>query len=78
MQNPMSNPYEMVIRELGVQKRDQVIERAIVAELRALGPGLFRCLRPVAPIRDEVRHGVDSFDLAVQFEHELTAARDEE
>jgi len=77
VQNAMSNPDEMVIAEFGAQKRHQVIERAIVAELRALGPELLGCPRPVVPFRDEVRCAVDAFDLAVQLEFKFSAARNE-
>ena len=36
----MSNSYKMVAGELGAQKCDQVVEGAIVAELRTFCPGL--------------------------------------
>ena len=76
--DPMPNADETVIRQLRAQKRTQVIERSIVAEARALGPGLLRHRLPVATLRDEAGCGVDPFDLAAHGQIELIVPRGEE
>ncbi len=40
MHDAMADADEAMLGELGAQERDQVIERAVVAELRALAPRL--------------------------------------
>ena len=46
--------------------RHQMLERAGVAKLGALAPGLLGGQLASAILRDEVRRGVDAFDLAAQ------------
>ena len=51
MHDAMPDADEPVVRELRSQKRDQVIERAVMAELRALGPRLLAAVVPSRPSR---------------------------
>ena len=78
MHDPMADADEWHSCELGAQKRDQVVERAVMAELRALGPRLLRRDRSVAPLGDKVGCSVNPFDLAANGELQLAAAREKE
>src|SRR5258705_5007416 len=75
--HPMPDSDEAVMRQLGAQEREQVIEGPIVAEIHALGPGLLR-LRSLMLLGAETRRGVDRFVLPAKIELELLALLDEE
>jgi hypothetical protein len=76
--NTMSHSDETIASELGAQKRDQIIERAVMTERRPFGPALLRCRCPVAVLGDEARCGVDFFNLAAHLQFEIMATIEKE
>src|SRR5262249_39863130 len=73
----MADTDETIIRELGAQKPDQVIERPVMTELRPEWPRLLRLGRSVAPLRDEVRGRVDLLDVTAHVKLELVTAHEQ-
>src|SRR5713226_8507335 len=70
----MPNTHEPLGREFGAEERDQMIERAVVAESCAFGPRILRYDRPVGPLRDEVGVRVDPLNLAAHAEVQVPGA----
>jgi hypothetical protein len=74
----MPHADEAVLGELGTHEGDQVIERAIVAELDPLTPGFFTQDLARAVLGHEPRRGVQAFCLAARGQIQHVAARHEQ
>ncbi len=71
----MADADEAMVGELGAQECDQVIERAVVAELDTFAPRLLaEHVLPSAVLRDEARRRVEAFRLSARDQLERIAA----
>src|SRR5678816_2545337 len=72
-----SNCAQLVFATLRAQVSDQVFERAVMAELRAIGPGLRLELVAIRILGLESRLREETFDLAAQHRLECAALGEE-
>jgi len=67
----MADRSQTIFCEMLAQERKQVIERAVMAELRAVAPRLLGKLGAFRVLRDEARRCVEALDLATRRQRKL-------
>src|SRR5262249_28881501 len=72
--NTVADADQALVTEFLAHERDQVIERTVVTELRALAPRFLAKNLPVAILGDEARRGVKPFGLASRRQLRLALA----
>ncbi len=70
----MADGYQSVVGEPLAQERHEVVERAVVAELRAFAPSAFGEQLAVRVLRDEPRGRVETFGLPARDESEVAVS----
>src|SRR5208282_3671479 len=78
MDVPMSDSRQGLFAEFRALEGNQMIERAVVAKLNAIAPGLLAQGLPVPILGDETRRGIKAFRLPARSQFETVATRSKE